>query len=161
MASTRDTKVTRNADRQGVKQRHLTTAEIDAQIPAARARDAAARKVGMRAISAHYDATKKRVTMELSNGYLIGVPVQSVAELAGATDPQLAMVEVSPAGSGLHWEALDMDLSVPTLILSAIPATERMREMGRAAGCATSAAKAKASRTNGAKGGRPRKAMLA
>jgi hypothetical protein len=79
-------------------------------------------------------------------------------EKAGVKD--LAKVGVSPSGLGLHWEALDEDLSVPALIQNLYPPTRMLSEFARQAGRSTSAAKAKASRTNGAKGGRPRKTDL-
>ena len=36
--------------------------------------------------------------------------------LSGATLEDLAEVEVTPSGMGLHWEKLDADLSVPALL---------------------------------------------
>ena len=131
--------------------------EILAQIPAARARSAREWKEGRRATSARYDRPTGRIVMELSNGYLYGFPVTSIPELAKASAKQLAAVEVSPGGSGLHWEELDADLSVAGLLLSALGRGEKLTELARIAGRAKSPAKAAASRANGAKGGRPRK----
>jgi hypothetical protein len=73
------------------------------------------------------------------------------------TPEQLSDVEVSPLGSGLRWDAFDIDLDVAGLLLSSIGRTEKAREFGRLAGSAKSAAKTRAARANGAKGGRPRK----
>jgi predicted butyrate kinase (DUF1464 family) len=95
--------------------------------------------------------------MELGNGYLYGFPATSIAELAKASAKQLVAVEVSPGGSGLHWEELDADLSVAGLLLSSLGRGEKLTELARIAGRAKSPAKAAASRANGAKGGRPRK----
>jgi len=95
--------------------------------------------------------------MELSNGYLYGFPATSIPELAKASAKQLAAVEVSPGGSGLHWEELDADLSVTGLLMSALGRKEKLTELARIAGRTKSPAKAVASRVNGAKGGRPRK----
>ena len=67
---------------------------------------------------------------------------------------QLAQVEILGAGSGLHWEALDVDLSIPGL-LAGLFGTKAY--MARQAGRAISAAKSAAARANGARGGRPRK----
>jgi len=67
-------------------------------------------------------------------------------------------VEVSPGGSGLHWEALDIDLSVPGPLLSSLGRAQQRSELARLAGRTTSRLKAAAARANGAKGGRPRKA---
>lgn len=138
------------------RQHTLSAAEIDAQIPRARARESAARKLGLRAEAAYYDAAEERIVMTLTNGYLFGFPVRIIPALARATPRQLATVQVSPAGSGLHWADLDVDLSVPGLLLSPMSPAQRARELARIAGQATSPAKAAAARENGTKGGRPR-----
>ena len=133
-----------------------STAEILVQIPAARARSARENKAGRRATSARYDARTGRVMVELTSGFVFGFPAKAIPALAKATSTQLAQVEVSPAGSGLHWEALDADLSVPALLLASVGHTDKLRELARLAGSSKSVAKAAAARKNGAKGGRPR-----
>jgi len=95
--------------------------------------------------------------MELSNGYLYGFPVAAIPEFAMASARQLAVVEVCPGGSGLHWEELDADLSVSGLLLSALGRSQKLTELARIAGSTKSPAKGAASRANGVKGGRPRK----
>ena len=70
-------------------------------------------------------------------------------------EESIAAVEVLPQGRGLHWEALDVDISLPGLV-NGIFGTRAY--MARFAGQSTSPAKAAAARANGAKGGRPRKA---
>ena len=75
--------------------------------------------------------------------------LEAVCESAG-----LAQVEILGTGYGLHWDALDADLSIPGL-LAGLFGTKAF--MARHAGRATSPAKAAAARANGAKGGRPRK----
>ena len=133
-------------------------AAILAQIRAARARDARDRREGRRAIAAHYDRRSGRVIMELTSGYLFGFPAKAIPALARATSAQLAAVALSPSGGGLHWAALDVDLSVPGLLLSSLGIAEQRRELARLAGRVTSRAKVVAARANGAKGGRPRNA---
>jgi hypothetical protein len=137
--------------------RRTPLAEILAQIPAARAREARERSAGRRATPARYDRSSGRIVLELSNGYLFGFPAKSSPYLAKATTKQLAAVELSPSGGGLHWEDLDVDLSVPGLLLSALGRAEQLTELARIAGRSTSTAKAAAARANGALGGRPRK----
>jgi hypothetical protein len=138
--------------------RRVSDAEILAQIPAARARETKAREQGLRATSARYDRAAKRVVLELTNGFLFAFPVRAVVALASATGAQLARVEVDPSGVALRWEELDVDLSVPGLLLSAVGAAEKRRHLASLVGRVVSPAKAKAARANGAKGGRPRKA---
>ena len=103
----------------------LSEADILAHIPGARARDAKARKHGLRATSARYDRTAERVVLELTNGCLFGFPVRSIPVLRTATAPQRAAVEVDASRGAVRWAALDIDLSVPGLLHSAVSPAER------------------------------------
>ena len=134
-----------------------TKREILAQIRAGRARQRRREKAGLCARSARYDQPSHRVIMELTNDCVFGFPVADIPWLRPLTPEQLSDVEVSPLGSGLRWDAFDIDLDVAGLLLSSIGRTEKAREFGRLAGSAKSAAKTRAARANGAKGGRPRK----
>jgi hypothetical protein len=130
-------------------------AEIsDAQIDAALERGKHALATEPRAVSARYDRKLERVVVELTNGCTFAFPPRLGQGLEAATDEQLEQVEILGLGYGLHWEALDVDLSVPGL-LAGLFGTKTY--MARRAGQATSPAKAAAARANGAKGGRPRK----
>jgi hypothetical protein len=40
--------------------------------------------------------------LELTNGYLLGIPITALPDLAGATSAQLAGVELSGAGMALR-----------------------------------------------------------
>jgi hypothetical protein len=126
----------------------------DAEIDAALSRGATLRASEPRAVTARYDPGERRIVVDLTNGCRFSFPPHLAQGLENATDAELAGVEILGAGYGLHWEALDADLSVPGL-LSGILGTAAF--MARRAGQATSAAKAAAARRNGAKGGRPRK----
>lgn len=128
----------------------------DAQIDDALECGRAARKEP-RAAAARYDRHLDCVIVELTNGCTFAFPPRLAQGLQDATADQLAQVEVLGMGSGLHWEALDADLSVSGL-LAGLFGTRAY--MARLAGQATSPAKAAAARANGAKGGRPRKAGL-
>lgn len=109
-----------------------------------------------RAISARYDNRLHRIVVELRNGVVITFPPDLAQDLRGALPRQLAAVEITPSGYGLHWEELDADLSVPGLAQGAMGTKSWMRELARYAGSRTSAKKAAAARRNGKKGGRPR-----
>ncbi len=128
----------------------LTDARIDAAIERGRT----ARLTEPRARAARYDGRLGRVIVELTNGCTFAFPPRLAQGLEEATDEQLAEVEILGAGYGLHWEALDADLSIPGL-LAGLFGTKAY--MARQAGQATSPAKAAAARANGAKGGRPRR----
>jgi hypothetical protein len=110
-----------------------------------------------RAVSARYNQETGRIEMELKNGCLFAFPAQYGQGLRGATTEQLAAVEILPGGRALHWEEIDADLGVPQLVSGMFGSKAWMRELGRLGGTMQSEAKAKASRENGRKGGRPRK----
>lgn len=124
----------------------------EAEIGAALARGEAVRHAEPRAASARYDRALDRVVVELTNGCVFAFPPRLAQGLEHATPEQLAAFEVGGAGYGLHWEALDADLSVPGLMAGLFGTAAHM---ARLAGRATSPAKAAAARANGARGGRP------
>jgi len=68
------------------------------------------------AISARYDRRGARIVVGLSNGLELGVPVDLAEGLAGAKASDLADIEISPTGLGLHWPRLDADLYLPALM---------------------------------------------
>lgn len=135
-----------------------TDPQEEAQLDAAEARGRELMDTAMRATEARYDRATGRVTIDLANGCVYAFPAQLVQDLNGATDDQLAGVEVDGLGFNLHWPALDADLYVPALVSGVFGTRAWMtRELARRAGQATSPAKAAAARANGTKGGRPRK----
>ena len=129
----------------------------DAEIESALRRGAEASAFEPRAASVRYDRVSGRISVELTNGCAFVFPPQAAQGLESATPAQLAQVEILGGGSGLHWEALDVDLSVPGL-LAGVFGTKSW--LARRAGQTRSAAKAEAARANGAKGGRPRKTAV-
>jgi hypothetical protein len=131
---------------------HLTDAEINA----AAERGRIARHSELRAASARYDRRLDRVIVELTNGCTFAFPPRFAQGLENATADQLAAVEVFGSGYGLHWEALDADLSIPGR-LAGLFGTKAY--MAGHPGRATSPAKVAAARANGAKGGGPRKSV--
>lgn len=110
-----------------------------------------------RAKSAKYSRARRQVVVELTNGCTFMFPVDMAQGLAGASDTALAEVEVLGSGFGLHWEKLDADLSIPSLVVGLFGSQAWMRELARRGGASTSASKVAAARANGAKGGRPRR----
>lgn len=55
--------------------------------------------------------------LSLDDGRVMSVPKVWFPKLLKATDEELADYEMSGNGVGLHWDALDEDISVPNLIL--------------------------------------------
>ena len=108
--------------------------------------------------AARYDRRRKRVIAQLNTGIEVAFPVKHLQGLADAPDEDLAEIEISPTGLGLHWPRLDADLYVPGLLRGLFGSRRWMAaEMGAAGGKVRSAAKTAAARTNGRKGGRPRR----
>jgi hypothetical protein len=132
-----------------------TEAELDEQLAATRGAGGAEDEP--RATSARYNRETGRVEVELRGGCLFAFPAELAQGLRGASPETLEEVEVTPTGSGLHWESLDADLHVASLVAGVFGPAAWMRALGRAGGSSCSEAKAAASRANGRKGGRPRK----
>ena len=123
--------------------------------------EAAARSgmtAGPRAMAARYDARLSRVVVTLDSGLELAFPPELAEGLDGASAADLAVIEVSPTGLGLHWPRLDADLYLPALLTGVFGSPRWMAKlMGRQGGLARSTAKAAAARANGKRGGRPRK----
>lgn len=131
--------------------------DLDTQIQQAKSAGLVALKNEPRASAARYSPTRRQVIVELTNGCSFIFPVDKAQGLAGASNKDLADVQVLGQGFGLHWEKLDADLSIPALVVGLFGSKAWMQELARRGGASTSPAKAAAARSNGAKGGRPRK----
>ncbi len=92
----------------------LTDDMIDAALE--RGRLAQAREC--RAAKATYDRHSRHVVVELTNGCVFSFPSTLVEALRAVDDDQIADVEILGRGRGygLHWEALDLDLSLTGLM---------------------------------------------
>lgn len=66
--------------------------------------------------TARYDRDTGMMVLELYNGCTFAVPARYLQGLEHASDEQLGKFELSGYGYGLHWEALDADISVPGLL---------------------------------------------
>jgi len=115
-----------------------------------------------KAVRAHYDRRVSRVIISLDSGLELAFPPRMAQGLEHATPAELANIEISPLGDGLHWPAIDADLYVPALLQGVFGSKTWMaRQLGAAGGRARSGAKVAAARKNGRKGGRPRKLVTA
>ena len=116
-----------------------------------RAREA--NRIEPRAESATYDPKQGLVLVILRHGFAFGFPPQAIEGLQAASAQELPQVLISPSGDGLHWDGLDVEVSVTGLIMRAL----NLRDWApRILGQIRSEAKASAARKNGMKGGRPR-----
>ena len=125
------------------------------QVEAANERGAAALARGPVARAARYDARRALIVVSLEGGCEFAFPVSLAEGLSGASRARLSRIAVSPNGLGLHWPLLDADLYVPSLVEGVFGSRRWMQQIGTLGGTSRSAAKKKASRENGKRGGRP------
>jgi hypothetical protein len=110
-----------------------------------------------KAVSARYDRRIRRIVVQLSSNLGIFFSPRNAEGLEHATPDQLAEIEISPSGYGLHFPQLDADLYLPSLLEGTFGSERWMAShMGSRGGRSKSAAKTMAARANGKKGGRPR-----
>jgi uncharacterized protein DUF2442 len=74
------------------------------------------RKLAGRAHAVHFAAD--RLVVDLRDGRQIAVPLAWFPRLASATDDQRAKWELIGRGIGIHWPAVDEDISVDNLLSS-------------------------------------------
>lgn len=63
--------------------------------------------------------------VELTDGRRLSVPLAYFPRLAKATPAQRKKYLISGGGVGLHWDALDEDISVPALLAGRVDRTAR------------------------------------
>lgn len=136
----------------------MTDAEFERQLVAAnRAGLEAAKQVASKAT---YDPTSNRIVLDLQHGVTVLLTPDEIEELKHATAEQLSRVRLLPGGLALEWEDLDVDISIPGLLVDLLGTRMLLSEVGKRGKGKSSVAKASASRVNGAKGGRPRKRVV-
>jgi uncharacterized protein DUF2442 len=101
------------------------------------------------------------LVLKLSDGHRHVIPREELRGLQSAAKEQIARVEIVGGGTGLHWPDLDADFYVPGLLRGVYGNKKWMAEIGRRGGSVKSAAKKRAARVNGLKGGRPRRKEIA
>ncbi|MBV8746822.1 MAG: DUF2442 domain-containing protein [Xanthobacteraceae bacterium] len=128
--------------------------ERDIELANQRAKQRATRQP--RALAAHYDRKRGRMVIELSTGYSVAFAPERAQGLAGARPADLADVEITPSGYGLHFHKLDADLWLPALLEGVFGSRVWIAaQLGARGGKAKSDAKVAAARANGKLGGRP------
>ena len=112
-------------------------------------------------VEARYEPDRDLIDLQFAGGGSMAIPRKAVPGLERATPATIESVVVSPAGDALSWPALDVDIYVPGLVERVFGTRLFAAATGRRGGRRRSKAKAAASKTNGAKGGRPRKRVSA
>ncbi len=128
------------------------------EFAAATRRAAERRATEPTAVAARYDRRRGRIVVSLNNGLELAFPPHIAQGLEKAAPADLADIEISPSGFGVHFPRLDAHLYLPALLQGVFGSKRWMAaQLGAAGGKARSAAKTAAARTNGRRGGRPRK----
>ena len=136
------------------KARSVTTdAEIDAAITRAKEYEPYRPVV----TAAEYRPTSDLISMRFRTGVQLFIPRKLLQGLESAKVSDLRRIEITLHGSALRWPTLDVDHYVPGLMEGVFGNRRWMGAIGKKGGSVRSAAKAKAARRNGRKGGRPRR----
>lgn len=131
----------------------VTDAEIEAAIANGKVYD----QYAPRAIKVTYRKDADTIVITLSTGVEVAIPRKLLQGLADAPAADVAKVTILGPGSTLFWESLDEAHGVEHLLRGVFGNRRWMSEIGKRGGSARTKAKARASRANGRKGGRPRK----
>jgi Protein of unknown function (DUF2442) len=70
-------------------------------------------RLSARLVTVSYDT----LTVDLTDGRTIAVPLSWYPRLVDGTPTERARVEIAGAGAGLHWPDLDEDIGVAGLLL--------------------------------------------
>ena len=133
-----------------------TDAEIEAALERAKTHDSEPR-----ALTVEHIPALSLLIVGLSNQRRLVLPLEEVQGLSSATHQQIQNYELLGHGTGISFPDLDVDLYVPALIEGVYGNRRWMAQLGRKGGSAKTEAKRKAAKSNGAKGGRPVRAVAA
>jgi hypothetical protein len=134
----------------------------DEPVSVANRRGVEARQLGPVVEHINYEPVTNMIVLTLAGRVELHLPVERIPDLRDATTDEIKRFEITPSQLGIRWPELDVDLYIPSLLAEHIGGIgSAAQALGRAGGQKATAAKAVAARQNGAKGGRPRKGIMA
>ncbi|MGI8787506.1 MAG: DUF2442 domain-containing protein [Pyrinomonadaceae bacterium] len=107
----------------------IEEAELDRQYEEATRRGEEEFIRAPKAVSAKFDPKTKRLIVEMRYGVTFIIPTELVQGLRGASDKDLAEVELWLEGVYLHWEKLDTDFKVSSLMKGIFGTPKWMAEL--------------------------------
>ena len=98
----------------------------DKEIAAANERGRLMRQTIPAAAGAKYDEVTGRLLVALSSGVELAIPLHLIRGLESASAADLAQVELSASGYGIHFPLIDGDVYVPALLVDFCGAPKEM-----------------------------------
>jgi hypothetical protein len=95
--------------------KELTEENLREQIAKAKQAWKEAEATEPRAESVHYNESENLIIIKLKSGAIFSFPPRLVQGLENASPEQLTDVWLTPSGSSIHWESLDVDIEVGLL----------------------------------------------
>ncbi len=83
--------------------------------------------LNLEALAASVSFDANNMWVELTDGRQLGVPLAYFPRLAKASPAQQKKYLISGGGIGLHWDELDEDISVPSLLAGRVDRTFNSR----------------------------------
>lgn len=82
-----------------------------------------------KAASAKYDKRSRRLVIELKNDVIFMIPTDLIQGLRGVSAADIAEIELWMEGMYLHWEKLDVDFEVSSLVNGVFGTPKWMAEL--------------------------------
>jgi hypothetical protein len=118
----------------------------------------------LRARSAQVNRRKGVLTITMVGDVVVALPLARINDVfpnaLPISDPRISDVRIEDNGATIEWPKLQIDFSVAEM-LPEFMGIVTAKAAARKAGSTKSAARAAAARTNGAKGGRPKRVLSA
>lgn len=122
-------KVERFKDKVKIGKYEYTEAELEKNYLEATKRGEEEFAHAPKAASAKFDGKTKRLIIELKTGVIFMIPTDLIQGLRGAAANEIGKVELWMEGMYLHWEKLDVDFRVSSLMNGVFGTPKWMAEL--------------------------------